>query len=57
MLARTQTLVGHEGPVNEIRTHPMKPQLVISASKVYMHLLAFSFFFFGTDVHFIWIED
>ncbi|CAF2099713.1 unnamed protein product [Brassica napus] len=28
-----KTLVGHEGPVNEIRTHPMKPQLVISASK------------------------
>ncbi|WZZ61298.1 hypothetical protein YC2023_061405 [Brassica napus] len=28
-----KTLVGHEGPVNEIRTHPMKPQLVLSASK------------------------
>ncbi|CAH8339982.1 unnamed protein product [Eruca vesicaria subsp. sativa] len=28
-----KSLVGHEGSVNEIKTHPMKPQLVLSASK------------------------
>ncbi|KAL0743064.1 hypothetical protein Bca4012_084577 [Brassica carinata] len=27
-----KTLVGHEGPVKEIKTHPMKPQLVLSGS-------------------------
>ena len=29
-----QSLVGHGDLVNEIRTQPLKPQLVLSASKV-----------------------
>jgi len=39
VLANVQSLVGHGDSVNEIRTQPLKPQLVITASKVY--LLAF----------------